>query len=72
MLHGLAWCLILFAIPLLFALWLMCTFAIMVLLEAIVRMHPSLRPNVDKIVNNVFNDMSIIKPLKENESFWDN
>lgn len=72
LLHVLAWGLILFVIPFLFAFWLICTFLIMVTLEVIVRMHPGLRSKVDKIVNDVFFDISLLKPLKDGESFWDN
>ena len=63
-----AWGLILIVIPLLLALWVVSAGISILLLHLIVKMHPNLRSKVDRIVNELFLDVSVLRPPQDNNS----
>ncbi len=67
-LQVLAWGLILIVIPLLLAMWVVSAGISILLLHLIVKMHPNLRSKVDRIVNELFLDVSVLRPPQDNNS----
>ena len=63
-----AWGLILIVIPLLLAMWVVSAGISILLLHLIVKMHPNLRSKVDRIVNELFLDVSVLRPPQDNNS----
>ena len=63
-----AWGLILIVIPLLLALWVVSAGISILLLHLIVKMHPNLRSKVDRIVNELFLDVSVLRPTRNDNS----
>ena len=63
-----AWGLILIVIPLLLALWVVSAGISILLLHLIVKMHPNLRSKVDRIVNELFLDVSVLRPTQNDNS----
>jgi len=58
----LAWMIILFIVPLFAAFFVVAACGLMLLFELILILKPSYRARVDKIVNEIFLDSSILKP----------
>ena len=67
-LHVFAWGLILIIIPLLLAMWVVSAGISILLLHLIVKMHPNLRSKVDRIVDELFLDVSVLRPPQDNNS----
>lgn len=67
-LQVLAWGLISIVIPLLLAMWVMSAGISILLLHLIVKMHPNLRSKVDRIVDELFLDVSVLRPPQDNNS----
>ena len=63
-----AWGLILIVIPLLLAMWVVSAGISILLLHLIVKMHPNLRSKVDRIVDELFLDVSVLRPPQDNNS----
>ena len=63
-----AWGLILIVIPLLLALWVVSAGISILLLHLIVKMHPNLRSKADRIVNELFLDVSVLRPTRNDNS----
>ena len=66
----LAWGLALIAIPLLFVLWIFSCGMSIILLQLIVKMHPGLKGKVDRLIDELFLDVSVLRPSDKNPVDW--